>query len=108
VFKDVEYFPVSFAGSLTVSNIDVAHVELRTAVCQSSAVLIDLDGVTEADLTFIQLIEAARRRARETGGELMLRDPAAGAVLEVLRRGGFLDDEGSDRAQFWLQEATQQ
>jgi len=28
-------------------------------------------------------------------------------VLEVLRRGGFLDDDTSDRAKFWLQGAAQ-
>ncbi len=108
VLKDVEFLPVSFAGSLTVSNIETAQAELGAAVRQSSSVLIDLGGVSEADLTFIQLIEAARRRVSETGGELTLRDPADGAVLEVLRRGGFLDDDGSDRAKFWLKEATQQ
>jgi anti-anti-sigma regulatory factor len=108
MLKDVECVPVLFTGSLTVSNIEAAHDELRTAVSQNSTVLIDLGGVTEADLTFIQLIEAARRRVSEAGGEMTLRDPAAGAVLEVLRRGGFLDDDGSDRAKFWLQEATQQ
>lgn len=103
----VESMTVSFEGALSISNIDSAYDELKSAFTINRSVLLDIDAVTEADLTFIQLIEAARLRAREMGGELALQDPAAGAVLEVLQRGGFLDDDTSDRAKFWLKEATQ-
>lgn len=92
---------------MTISNIDAVKTELGAAIFQNGPVQLDISGVTEADLTFVQLVEAARRRVSETGGDLALRHPAAGAVLEVLQRGGFLD-EGSDRAKFWLQEATKQ
>ena len=69
--------------------------------------VIHVEDLTETDLTFIQLLESARGKASENDVGLSLNTPANGALLEVLRRGGFLDDETSDRAQFWLQGAAQ-
>jgi ABC-type transporter Mla MlaB component len=103
----VENNLVSFVGDLTVSNITQAHDELGAALRQDGPVVVDIEGVGEIDLTFVQLLESARRKAAETGRELKLLHPAGGAVLEVLRRGGFLDNETSERAQFWLQGAAQ-
>jgi anti-anti-sigma regulatory factor len=94
---------ISFAGEVTISNIVAARDDLAAAFRESDPVTVDVTSVNEADLTFIQLIESARRKAAETGHDFRLRRPAGGAVLEVLRRGGFLDDENSERAKFWLQ-----
>lgn len=77
------------------------------ALGQDGPVLLDIGLVEDTDLTFIQLVEAARRKAGETGRDFTLRQPAGGATLEVLRRGGFLDDEKSARAMFWLQGTAQ-
>ena len=98
---------ISFVSDVTVANITQAYDELGAALRQDGAVVVDLDDVTEIDLTFVQLIEAARRKAAETGRDFTLRHPAQGAVLEVLNRGGFLDDATSDRAKFWLQGTAQ-
>jgi len=94
---------ISFVDDVTVSNIIKAYEELEAALRQDAPLVVDIDGVEEIDLTFVQLLEAARRKAARTGRDLSLRHPAGGAVLEVLRRGGFLDDETSASAQFWLQ-----
>lgn len=69
--------------------------------------VVDIEDLVETDLTFVQLLESARRKAGENGVGLTLSKPADGALLEVLRRGGFLDDDTSDRAKFWLQGAAQ-
>jgi anti-anti-sigma regulatory factor len=107
LLANAEHVPVSFSGDVTISNIEAAHADLGAALRQDGPVVIDVSGVTETDLTFVQLIESARRKAAEAGCDFTLRHPADGAVLEVLRRGGFLDDDTSDRAKFWLQEAAQ-
>jgi hypothetical protein len=99
---------ISFVGDVTISNIGAAHDELGAALRLDDAVVVDIGSVDETDLTFIQLIESARRKAAETqASDFTLRHPAGGAVLEVLRRGGFLDDETSERATFWLQGTAQ-
>jgi anti-anti-sigma regulatory factor len=107
LLADVENNLISFVGDVTVSNITQAHDELGAVLRQDGPVVVDIDGVSETDLTFVQLLESARRKAAETGRDLTLRHPAGGAVLEVLRRGGFLDNETSERAQFWLQGTAQ-
>jgi anti-anti-sigma regulatory factor len=107
LLADVENNLISFVGDVTVSNITQAHDELGAVLRQDGPVVVDIDGVSETDLTFVQLLESARRKAAETGRDLTLRHPAGGAVLEVLRRGGFLDKETSERAQFWLQGTAQ-
>ena len=104
---NVKHNLISFVGDVTVSNIVQAHEELGAVLRQDGSVVVDIDGVNEIDLTFVQLLESARLKAAETGRDLTLHHPAGGAVLEVLQRGGFLDDETSDSARFWLQGATQ-
>jgi ABC-type transporter Mla MlaB component len=98
---------LSFAGEVTISNIGAVRDDLDAALRENASVILDIASVDETDLTFIQLIESARRKAVETGRDLRLHHPAGGAVLEVLRRGGFLDDETSERAKFWLQGTAQ-
>jgi anti-anti-sigma regulatory factor len=98
---------ISFAGEVTISNIVAARDDLAAAFRENDPVIVDITSVNEADLTFVQLIESARRKAVETGHDFRLRHPASGVVLEVLRRGGFLDDETSERAKFWLQGTAQ-
>lgn len=98
---------ISFAGEVTISNIGEAHAQLGAFLGEQGAVVIHIEDLTETDLTFVQLLESARRKAGENGVDLSLNTPAAGPLLEVLRRGGFLDDDTSDRAQFWLQGAAQ-
>lgn len=73
---------------------------------ESQAVVVDVSQVSEADLTSVQLLEAARRKAEVLGINLSLSAPADGALLEVLKRGGFVDGTG-ERATFWLQGAYQ-
>jgi hypothetical protein len=92
---------------VTIANIGVAHHLIGAALTQGGPVVLDMDSVEEADLTFVQLVESARRKAAVTGQGFTLRRPASGAILEVLRRGGFLDDQTSERANFWLQGTAQ-
>lgn len=98
---------MSFAGDVTISNIGQAHEQLGAFLREQEAVMIDIKDLTDTDLNFVQLLESARRKASEIGVGFSLNQPAAGSLLEVLRRGGFLDDDTSDRATFWLQGAAQ-
>ena len=107
LLSEAKHNLISFVSDVTVANITQAHDELGAAFRQDGPVVVDLDGITEIDLTFVQLIEAARRKAAGAGRDFTLRHPARGAVLEVLNRGGFLDDVKSDRAKFWLQGPAQ-
>jgi len=100
-------YSVSFSGSVTVSSIADAHAALVAAVNNGGPVVVNLDDIVEADLTLAQLLEAARLTAAERGQAIRLENPAEGAVLQVLQRGGFLDPHDTDRVNFWFGGKTQ-
>ncbi len=91
---------IELSGDVTIQTIGHAHARLTDAFAAGAEVTLSLDGVASADLTLVQLIEAARRSAREAGGSLALATPAADAVLDLLHRGGFL--AGAGQREFWL------
>lgn len=106
--KNQEQFSVSISGSIVIGNIsDVRDLILR-AFDQKKPITIDISRVTEADITLPQLIESARRSAAIEEREIRLSQPAEGAVLQLLRRGGFLDTSDPARVDFWLQGTTPQ
>jgi hypothetical protein len=56
------------------------------------------------DLSFIQLIESARRHAEILGKTIRLAKPAGETIRRVLERGGFLSQSTPDASGFWLHE----
>jgi len=104
---DLEGSCVRFSDTINISNISAAHDILLSVIEGNSSVVIDIESLEEADLTFVQLIESARRSAAESGRSIQLSRAAEGAVLQVLQRGGFLDPEDRDRTDFWLQGTNQ-
>lgn len=98
---------ISLSGAVTVQTVSASFEELKRAADEAAksdaaGIEIDIAGVTDADLTLVQLIESARRSAALSGTPLRLSAPASGAVLALLQRGGFLGDEDPQRAAFWL------
>lgn len=91
---------IELGGELTIRGVAEAHGRLADAIAENAVVTAQIDREAIVDLTFVQLLESARRAADEAGGELHLAEPAAGALLETLQRGGFLGDPA--RRQFWL------
>ncbi len=72
-------------GALTVRTVRQVHADMLAAVRRNRHVRIDCSAASEIDLSFIQLVLAARRDAAATGGALALAHPADGALLERLR-----------------------
>jgi anti-anti-sigma regulatory factor len=100
-----EVFDVRLCGELSLPTIANAHEKILSAFEQDMPIAIDLEGVTGADLSLIQLIEAARKSAARRGRSLILSAPAAGETLRVLERGGFLGSDAA-RSAFWLQDTV--
>ena len=71
-------------------------------VDQNKSVKIALADDCQADISFIQLVEAARIYAGTAGKDLTLAQPAEGSVLDVLKRSGFLEGMSAEDAKFWL------
>jgi ABC-type transporter Mla MlaB component len=92
---------LAFSGPATIRQVTDAWTRLRTAVAAGGDVALDLSQVSAADLSFVQLIESARLSAERLSGSVTLAQPAAGALRDVLERGGFLDGACAARTQFW-------
>ena len=106
--KNQEQFSVSISDSIVIGNISDVRDLILSAFDQKGPITIDISRVTEADITLPQLIESARRSAAIEGREIRLSQPAEGAVLQLLQRGGFLDTSDPARVDFWLQGMTPQ
>ena len=95
-----------FDGPLTVRNIVTLQERLLEALQTGLPTEIDCSGATEVDLSFLQLLIAARRSAAGQGSALTCRGPASGPLRDVLVRSGFTGaaEESSPAAlTLWLQ-----
>jgi ABC-type transporter Mla MlaB component len=100
---------VELSGPRTLRNTEQTHSLLAEALSQSSCISVDCSNIPEIDLSFVQLVLAARRAAAESGKSLTLAGPARGALFDALFRGGFLTrrDGPAGGQAFWLkQEAS--
>ncbi|MEW9616540.1 STAS domain-containing protein [Shinella sp. S4-D37] len=68
----------------------------------NSTTVLDIDEAAQVDLSFVQLVTAARKQAEAKAGRVLLARPASGDLYDVLKRGGFLDGMTPDAAHFWL------
>jgi anti-anti-sigma regulatory factor len=96
---------ITISDEQDLRTVDALHQQLLGAIAPGASTVLDITGVTAADLGFVQLLEAARRHAVAVGAELCLAAPAPAAVRAVLERAGFASDaatafwtRGADRA----------
>ena len=94
-------FPVEFSGELTIRSIGEAHQRLSEALAEHGSVVARVAQDAVIDLTFVQLIESARRSAQADGRAFAMAAPAEGSLRETLQRGGFLGEAAG--REFWLQ-----
>jgi ABC-type transporter Mla MlaB component len=86
-------------GSLTVRNIVAVRDILLAALTGSQVVQVDCRAADAIDLSFIQLVLAARLSASQAGKQLTLAVPADGVLHAALEQGGLLGATGGDP--FW-------
>lgn len=102
-----DHTSLTLPKTLTIKNILEAHKKILSAIDNNADIVLDIADDAQVDLSFVQLVVAARSHAAEKTGRVLLARPAAGELREALRRGGFLDELTPDAAQFWLhQEQT--
>jgi ABC-type transporter Mla MlaB component len=94
--------PLTLPVSLTIKSILAVYELISSAVEKNVTTVLDIVEGAQVDLSFVQLIVAARDHAQAKGGEVLLARPAAGEFQDALKRGGFLDDMTQEAAQFWL------
>jgi ABC-type transporter Mla MlaB component len=87
--------------SVTVRSIEPLCDMILRAFEQGSAVDIDVSAVVEADLSLVQLIEAARGHAARENKAICLTEPANSAMAQLLHRAGFLSEPTTEDIAFW-------
>lgn len=94
---------IGFSGEATIRQANDIAERLKHALASSDRVEIDCSGITEADITFIQLMISAHQTASAAGKIVELSAPARGPLLEIVTICGV---ENGPRAHFWLEGRT--
>lgn len=90
-----------------LQGIDGIRTRLLEAFDAHGQIELDMSGVGDADLSFLQVIEAARKLAEREGKCLSLAAPASTQLRALLGRAGMLADDLSDTREFWLKGEVQ-
>lgn len=94
---------IDLGSELTLQTVTGAHARLVEALKAQADVVAQLGPDASVDLTGVQLLDAARRAARDQGGSFVLAEPATGEMATVLTRGGFL--ASAEQRAFWLKDS---
>ncbi|MDG3439625.1 STAS domain-containing protein [Nitrospirillum amazonense] len=81
---------VVFEGARTLRNAEETHAALLSAMKAHAVLEIDCGALDEVDISFVQLLLAARKSARDAQRVLKLAQPVSGPLRDTLHRGGFL------------------
>ena len=90
-------------ASATIGSAESIAEVLKSALAQSSPIVIDCDAVEDADISFIQLVLAARQSAKHLGKDVELKSPASGALRSILVQAGLVSghDAQTKEDRFW-------
>lgn len=94
--------PIALGTSATIGHVEQFRSAMLESFMNGGPVELDASDVAEADLSFVQLVEAARIHAEARGATFCLTAPANEAVRAVLERGGFCDAAAPDFNTFWF------
>jgi len=98
--------PLTLPATLTIKNILAVQELILDFLNKNTTTVLDIDEEAQIDLSFVQLVTAARKQAGMNAGRVLLARPATGDLYDVLKRGGFLDDMTPEAAHFWLHQET--
>jgi len=90
---------IEVPNSVTVRSVTDFGQHLTTALAGHDEIVLDIEAMDELDLSFIQLVHAARG---EEGKTVRLARPANAAVAALLDRAGFLTDPSDADRDFWF------
>jgi len=93
---------IGFDADLTIRNAAAIKAALVERLQTERKVRLELNSVAAVDLSFVQLLSAARLSARKSGGEIALAEPAGPMLRDLLSRAGFVEDASTEDLRFWF------
>lgn len=79
-----------FPETAILRNATDLRDELLRQLNSGTSLTLDCDALVEADLSLVQLIVALRKSAADRDVTVALKQPASGALLQLLVRSGFV------------------
>jgi ABC-type transporter Mla MlaB component len=95
-------FTLVLAGDVSVKSAQDVLGRLKEAVAGNASVSLDTTDITQADVTTVQTILAARKKAEALGKSLTLAGAPGPKLRAVLEGAGFLNP-AQPAAHFWTQ-----
>ena len=80
---------IHFTGDMTIEGANEAKAVVAAALTKSKSILIDVDQVRDADLSFFQIICSAHRTARKKNKGMELMGAVQERLKQTLRATGF-------------------
>lgn len=99
-------YKLTLPASGTILTASAIAADLLSACAAHQHILLDVEAVTQADLSFAQLVYAARQHQSQQGGSLALARPAGEALAALLTASGISSDDSD--ADFWFKGASSQ
>lgn len=99
---------VSLGTRATLGEAAQIRASLLEALRDHPDVELDNRDVREVDLSFVQLVLAARSEAAGRGKTVRLTAPAIDPLAALLERGGFLAAAGDEDRTFWFHGVSEQ
>lgn len=93
---------VTLQEKVNLQSIAAVQLQIVEAIEADADVALDISGVADADLSFVQLLEAARQYATHDNKLLRLTQPASADCAALLARAGFLPGS-PETIDFWFQ-----
>lgn len=95
-------FTLVLTGDISVKSAQETLGSLKEALAAHGSIAIDTSGVTQADVTSVQTLLAARTNAQALGKSLTLKGPPGPKLQAVLEGAGFLNP-AQPAARFWIE-----
>lgn len=95
-------FTLALTGDVSVKSAQDMLGRLKEAVAEHGAIALETTDITQADVTTVQTLLAARVKAEALGKSLTLKGPPGPKLQAVLEGAGFLNP-AQPMARFWTE-----
>lgn len=95
-------FTLALTGDVSVKSAQDLLGRLKEALASQTAIALDTADITQADVTTVQTLLAARKKAEALGKSLTLQGPPGPKLQAVLEGAGFLNP-AQPAARFWTE-----
>ena len=99
---------INLPSKLNIKTIFDIHNIILDKLSMNKGLTIHVPEDSEVDLSFVQLIESARIRAKSSGVNFSLAERANAQVRSVLERSGFAAGFSEEDEKFWFHGKAQQ